>query len=222
MKELISFVKQNNSTSMKTIVQLIFAIVLTTGLTAQEETLVGNINHIGGFGGPFIEVSTVNGETVADVGGGGALIIDNLFFGGYGLGTDAASINGDNELYDISLGHGGLWFGYVMNQHKLVHIYTSFKLGWGGVDLKNGAGEKAFTDNMLVISPEAGIELNVTSWFKVGLTGGYRFVDGLNDLPFELQDEDFSSPFGKITFRFGGFADFDWDDDDDDDIDFEF
>jgi len=59
------------------------------------------------------------------------------------------------------------------------------------------------------LTPEAGVEVNVTNFFKLGLTGGYRWVNGINQLP-GLENNDFSSPVGTITFRFGGFGD-DWD-----------
>lgn len=206
---------------MKTIIQSIllsFMAFVSFGQDKQE-TLFGNINHIGGFGGPMIEVSSINGETVADVGGGGALILDNFFFGGYGMGTDAPNITIGLETFDIEFGHGGLWFGFVAPPNKLAHVYSSFKLGWGETNLLDGDGDKVFSDNVLVLTPEVGVELNITSWFRLAFSGGYRFVDGSNNLPAGLNDDSFSSPFGALTFRFGGFGYYN---DDDTDIDFDF
>ena len=209
---------------MKTTIQLIaFCLLAVTSFSQdKEETLFSDINHIGGFGGPMIEISSINGETVADVGGGGALILDNFFFGGYGLGTDAPNIQIGLETLDIDFGHGGLWFGYVTPQNKLIHLYSSFKLGWGEANLKDGDGDKLFSDNVLVLTPELGIELNITHWFKLGFTGGYRFVDGVNNLPAGLNNDSFSSPFGALTFRFGGFGYYDDYNKNDVDIDFDF
>jgi len=211
---------------MKTTIQIIaFCLIAITSFSQnKEETLFGSIDHIGGFGGPMIEVSSINGETVADVGGGGALILDNFFFGGYGLGTDAPNIQIGLEQFDIDFGHGGLWFGFVAPPYKVAHVYSSFKLGWGEANLKDNDGDKLFSDNVLVLTPEVGVELNITHWFKLAFSGGYRFVDGVNTLPGDLTDDSFSSPFGALTFRFGGFGYYDYDDDDDDkfDIDFDF
>jgi len=206
---------------MKTILQFFTLCLLSFTGTAQE-TLFGNIDHIGGFGGPLIEISSINGETVADVGGGGALILDNFFFGGYGMGTDAPNINLDGQNLDIEFGHGGLWFGFVTPPQKLIHVYSSFRLGWGGTNLNDGTGDKLYSDNVMVMTPELGVEINLTSWFRLGFTGGYRFVDGVNELPGGLNDDSFSSPFGALTFRFGGFGYYNDDDDDDIDIDFDF
>ncbi|MEE9437642.1 MAG: hypothetical protein V3V14_01500 [Saprospiraceae bacterium] len=175
-------------------------------VNAQQETLFSNINHVGGFGGPMIEMSQVNGETVIDVGGGGGIILDNFFIGGYGLGTDNASFETDVETFDIDFGHGGLWMGYVVPANKVVHGYSSVKVGWGKTILKDGKGDRAFSDNHIAILPEIGIELNITKWFRLAATGGYRIVNGLDDLPEGLDNDSFSGAFGSLTFRFGGFG----------------
>lgn len=194
---------------------------------AQQETIFNSVHNISGWGGPMLEISSINGETVVDVGGGGALILDNFFFGGYGLGTDAPNLVMGSETFDIDFSHGGFWLGYSALPNKVVHIYSSLRFGWGDTTLRDGDGDKRFSDNMMVVSPEIGIELNVTSWFRLDLTGGYRFVNGVDDLPEAsgLNDDSFTSPFAGITFRFGGFGD--WDEyresnDDDFDVNFDF
>ena len=37
--------------------------------------------------------------------------------------------------------------------------------------------------------------------------GGYRWVNGVTNLPGGLTNDDFNSPVGIITFRIGGFED---------------
>ena len=191
---------------MKKLLFLFCALTISTITFAQTETLFGKADSFGGFGGPMIEFSNINGTLVGDVGGGGALIINDFFFGGYGLGNDGASVEFEDKNYDIDFGHGGLWFGYTMNQHKLVHLYSSFKVGWGSVDLRID-DEKKFNDNLLALTPEIGVEFNVTNWFKLGVTGGFRYVSGIEELPV-LTDDDFTGMTGALTFRFGGFGDY--------------
>lgn len=197
---------------MKKIFTLLFGL-LSFSLAAQEETLFDDLEVLGAFGSPILEIGSINGETGSDVGGGGALILNNLFLGGYGMGTDypeyEIKAGADAGLYNIKFGHGGLWLGYVPNQYKLAHFYSSVKIGWGKARLRQDK-ETRFTDRVFVLLPEAGIEFNVTSFFKLSLTGGYRWVNGISKLP-GLENEDFSSPVGILTFRFGGFGD-DWGD----------
>ena len=192
---------------------------------SQQETLFNRANNISGWGGPMLEISSINGEAVVDVGGGGALIVDNFFFGGYGLGTDAPNIELDGETFDIDFSHGGLWLGYTATPNKVVHVYSTLRFGWGDTSLRDGDGDKIYSDNMMVVAPEVGIELNVTSWFRLALTGGYRFVNGIDALPelSGLNDDSFTSPFAGVTFRFGGFGGWDdYDDKDEIDVDIDF
>ncbi len=194
---------------------LFFAGLLS--LSAQHESLFGDASTIGAFGGPILEFSQVNGQLSADVGGGGALILDEFFIGGYGMGTDYPELSlteeVDGELqtidYDIQFGHGGLWFGYVKDMPKKSHLYSSLKVGWGKAELEHDRLPGP-SDRIFVLTPEVGVELNMTRFFKIALSGGYRIVSGVGRIP-TLDNGDFSSPTGTITFRFGGFgSDFDW------------
>lgn len=178
---------------------------------AQDQTLFGNASVIGGFGGPLVEFSQINGEVGADVGGGGGLIINDFFLGGYGLGTSFSRIQVDNKQYNIDFGHGGFWLGYTLKPSKLVHLYTSARIGWGGIDLYADGPQdedEEYSDNVFVMTPEAGVELNVASFFRIAATAGYRVVGNVNSLPGELDSADFSSPVGTLTFRFGGFGNY--------------
>lgn len=198
---------------------LICAFLSTTAFSQKTQTLFSDENSYGGFGGPIVEFSNINGELIGDVGGGGGFVVNNFFVGGYGLGNDGAKLELQDQLYDIKFRHGGFWLGYSFMDHKLVHLYSSFRIGWGEVEL-NQNEEKFYSDNLLSLAPELGIELNVTNWFKVGFSGGIRNVSGIENLP-ELNNDDFTGFYSAITFRFGGFGDYEsYIDEDDIDIDF--
>lgn len=176
---------------------------------AQHETLFNDLKVVGAFGGPLIEIGSINGEVGADIGGGGAVLFENLFLGGYGLGTDypqARVVDGGEEsIYDIKFSHGGLWLGYIQGPNKLVHLTSSVKIGWGKSRLRQ-EGDFRYKDQIFVMVPELGVEVNLTRFFRLSLTGGYRWVNGINTLP-GLDNGDFSSAVGMVTFRFGGFED---------------
>lgn len=196
-------------------IYILFILALSVGSLygqSKTETLFSKENSYGGFGGPLVVFSNINGTIVGDVGGGGALSVNDFFVGGYGLGNEGAQVEVDDQTYDIDFGHGGFWMGYTYKKHKLIHLYTSFRIGWGKTELRQN-GEKFYSDNMLSLAPEVGFELNATNWFKVGFSGGYRNISGLDNLP-GLSNDDFSSVYGAITFRFGGFGDYHSYDDD--------
>ncbi len=187
--------------------------MLASALPAQHETLFDDFTSFGAFGGPIVEISAINGEIGADVGGGGALVLDDFFIGGYGMGTDYPEITLSQDVggeiedinYNIRFKHGGMWFGYTPKQYKVGHLYGSLKIGWGKAQLLNDRFDTP-RDRIFVLTPEVGAELNLTDWFKLGFTAGYRWVNGVSRLP-TLDDSDFSSPTGTITFRFGSFRD---------------
>ncbi len=195
---------------MKNTLPILF-IFLALPLFAQHETLFDDFDIRGAFGGPIVEIGTLAGETGADVGGGGALLINDFFLGGYGMGTSYPDIRLNSRDYNVRFKHGGFWLGYTVKENKLLHLYSSVKVGWGRAQLRRD-GETEYTDRHFALTPELGLEVNIFDWFKLGLTGGYRYVNGINALP-GLDNSDFSSPVGILTFRFGGFDDdWDWDD----------
>lgn len=181
--------------------------VIGIALSAQHETLFGKARVLGGFGGPIVEFGIGNDLNTA-VGGGGGIIISNFFLGGYGLGSlDFQKILDDDEVEQLDLGHGGFWLGYAYKPHKVVHLFTSTKIGWGALNIKFDDPNQEFSDldQIFVVTPELGIELNVFRWFRVGATGGYRFVDGANEARGYTND-DFGGAIGTLTFRFGWFG----------------
>jgi len=186
---------------------LILFLGLSWSLSAQHETLLGNVNSISGFGGPLVEIGSINGDVGADVGGGGAIIFDKLFLGGYGLGSSYPETRIDDELYEIRFKHGGFWLGYVSNPYKMVHLYSSLRLGWGKAQLRQDK-DPIYSDRLFAMTPELGVEINLTRFMKLGVSGGYRWVNGVNLQT--LDSGDFSSPVGLLTFRFGSF-DENWD-----------
>lgn len=180
--------------------------------SAQQETLFGKVNEdeIGAFGSPILEIGPINGQTSGYVGGGGALVIRGFFIGGYGIGTSFADTEINGARYDIKLKHGGLWFGYAPVQYKVIHPYSSLRIGWGKSQLLRG-DDADFSERNFVLTPELGLELNVFDFLKIAFTGGYRWVSGVDNLP-GLNNEDFSNFMGGITFRIGGFGGYDdWD-----------
>ena len=194
---------------MKNLLFVLCWLLTTATLWSQQETVFGNVDVIGGFGGPYIEIGSINGQVGADVGGGGALMLDEFFIGGYGQGTSYPDAMINDIDRNIKFSHGGLWFGYVKDQYKLFHLFSSLKLGWGRARLR-AEDEPDVSDRIFVLTPEIGVEVNLTDFFKLSLGGGYRFVSGVSKLPV-LDNGDFSSPVGILTFRFGGF-DNDWED----------
>lgn len=190
----------------KQLIHLIFALLIGSSLHAQTQTLFDKARVVGGFGGPLVEIG-LNEHYNTSVGGGGGLLINSFFLGGYGMGSldfEELLIQ-DGDIESIDLGHGGLWLGFSVPTHKLIHFYGSARIGWGAIDIRTRNAVFDDLDQVFVLTPEVGIELNITQWFKLAGTLGYRYLDGINDNSFYVND-DFRGTFAGITLRFGGFG----------------
>lgn len=188
-------------------VLLLFLLAATFGYS-QHETLFGKARVVGGFGAPIVEFGLTNDLGTA-VGSGGGLVIDNFFIGGYGMGTVDFEALIDDDLTEIALGHGGFWLGGTFRPYKVVHLYGSARIGWGAVEIPVGEPGVSFKelDKVFVVTPEIGVELNVTRWFRIGATGGYRILRGANE-NLGYTDSDFEGAVGTLTFRFGWFGNY--------------
>ncbi len=205
---------------MKKIFLITVALLFTTVFFAQDDqTLFSDVNRIGAFGGPLFDYTDLNGDVEATGGGGGAIVLDDFFLGGYGIGTyelsksfiDTANLN---IREDVKFKHGGFWIGYVPAQHKVLHPYASVRIGWGKArynkfNVTDDRDVNAFKDNIFVLTPEAGFEINVFSFFRIAATAHYRLVNGIDKID-NFSDSDLSGFGGTLTLRFGGFGS-EWD-----------
>lgn len=189
--------------------------IVLTGTYAQEKTqyLVNGKSAIKGFGGLLTEFSEIKSMVAVSSGGGGGILINQtVFVGGYGMSTATErhmDIPGYTNLH-LSLGHGGLWLGYLYRSSRLIHAGFNTRLGWGAISLNqhnigNGTPNNTIsTDHIFAITPEVKAELNVTRWFKINVGGGYRWVMGLDEAYYSTNH--FNSLTGTVGLLFGGFS----------------
>ena len=200
--------------------QILTIVLLSTGIamSAQtDDTFFSEINRFGIFGGPIFEISANNEDITANAGGGG-VVLNDFFFGAYGVGDsyiDGFDFNTDeNRFEDIKLKHRGLWFGYTPKQSRAAHPYLSARVGWGrtsykAFDLISSLGPDRITDRIFVLTPEIGAEFNIFQFFRIALAANYRWVNGIDESnPFN--SDDLSQFGGSITLRFGSFGDYSW------------
>lgn len=189
---------------------LFWFFLLSFALFAQdEEVLFNKVIVQGGFGGPIFELTNIDNQTGMMFGGGGGVILNDFFIGGFGQGGSFAEHTVDSRLYPLNMGYGGLWLGYVRPTWKAVHLFADLKVAGGSISLSQSRDDEAsevFDDNIFVVQPGAGAEVNVFGWFRVALTAHYRLVSGIsNGHTFGLGNADFNAPAMALTLRFGGF-----------------
>ena len=194
-----------------TALSILIGVLSATSLIGQEpETLVGDKVTHGGFGGPVLRLSRLNDQTGFMLGGHGGWIINRRFvIGGaaYGLLGDAIDVPYTPPVGPaayLTFGYGGIELQYFERPLKLLHLTFSTLIGGGGAEYRQGGGSQLTSSSaVFVVEPGAGIALNVSKKLRLSLTGGYRFVNGV-DLS-GLSNEDLSGPAAALSLEFGRF-----------------
>jgi hypothetical protein len=154
-----------------------------------------------------MQFTTVAGEFGHMMGGGGAVLLNDFFIGGYGLGLTNAIPDFLNDRPDnrLSLGHGGFWLGYSLFGDKPIHLAVSTLIGWGEFGIMDYDAFYPFVrDNIFILSPTVELEVNLTRYFRLGAGASYNLftmVDGSHN----YSSSDLSSPAGFLSFKFGWF-----------------
>lgn len=187
---------------------VLFALFLVASLAAQEETLVGEEIHSGGYGGPVWKLTSINGQTTSLSGGRGAWLINHKFGiggGGYGTITDVKSdyTLGNRPLY-IELDYGGVELEYIHQSDKLLHWTTLVFFGNGTVKLRHHSPDNEVqSDRIYLLEPSLNADVNLAKWFRIEFGASYRYVIGLDLSP--LAQSDMSGFSGLICLKFGSF-----------------
>ncbi|MFB6231602.1 MAG: hypothetical protein ABEL04_10645 [Salinibacter sp.] len=188
----------------------------------QDETLFGSVQSSGGYGAPTVALTTLNGETAAMIGGQGGWVLNRRFVIGGALRGVAPRPEvdlrnrapDDPESAQVHLGYMGLLLEYIGAPSELLHYGAQLVGGGGTVELVDDQGFRAGVsvsdegvERSAVFAAELGAraELNVTSFFRIGLSGGYRLVSGSDLQKADVSDSDLSAPYGQLSLRFGRF-----------------
>ena len=194
---------------MKNIFAVLFAAALISAAAhAGERTLFGGRVEHGGFGGPYVKFTQVNGQFGLLVGGRGAWVINHVFAiggGGCGLANNVDSGRPDSLL---SFGYGGGILEWIIRSDEVLHFTAETLIGGGGIglfqeDQANSGNRDHHSDGVFVLEGAANLELNVATWFRVAAGVGYRMVSGVEIAG--LENSDFSGPAATLMLKFGKF-----------------
>lgn len=177
---------------------------MCTALFSQkDETLAKNMNFriTGAWGGNAHGISIFKDDIGYTHGGfGGVEISKNFLIGGGGQHM-SRSVRVDDLDNRLNLDYGGFLVGYSPSPWRVFHPQFNVIVGGGDATIYNGDNNRIASDNVFVIQPSAGFEVNVFRWFRIQAQGGYRVVSQGNFA--DVSNADMSSPFGQIAFKFG-------------------
>lgn len=191
-------------------IALFLILLVTASAFAQETTLINGDIESGGFGGPILKVTNINGENAVMVGGRGGWIINHTFVlggAGYGLVTDVKAKVGESIHQYIEMGYGGLDIEYIASSNDLLHLSMELLVGGGGIGYKHEDNEDFDSshkkNSFFVLEPSVNANLNITHSFRIAAGVSYRYVSGLKSVV--STNSDLSGPSANLIFKFGIF-----------------
>ena len=161
-----------------------------------------------GFGGINTRYTRVLGNDSVWVGAEGALLLNHAFSVGIGGGGIANEINPTSDTR-LEFTYGGLVLRYHFFSSEVVNFAVGSLIGAGGIAVYDRNKESEDIDwekvgeSVFVFEPDLGLYLNITRWLRVGATGGYRFVSGVDKN--DLSNTDVRGATGGGTVQFGWF-----------------
>jgi len=196
---------------------LVIAAFLTVPILsqAQEEEFqtifhknTGGKIAISAFGGPFMQFTSIDKDFALMIGGGGGIMLGNIFIGGYGVGKSNEIPYKSDNTNSLGFGHGGLWLGYTIFPKKSIHFSLSAQAGWGSISKKlklpEGDYKNIDSDPITIITPMIEVEFNLSRFFKIGTGASWSYVSNIsNSSPYI--NKDFSTPSFMLSFKFGWF-----------------
>ena len=195
---------------VRNLVLFILGVTIAPAL-AGEKTLIGDLEDVdhGGFGGPVVKFTRINGEAGVLTGGRGGWIIDHRFVlggGGYGLANNIEAEGAVPPGQDLEMGYGGGMIEYIIASDRLLHFSVECLIGAGGVTTSTSGwdgSDNREDDAFFVIEPGANAMLNITKFFRFGVGVSYRYIQGVHFHGIDAGD--LSGVAAVLTFKFGAF-----------------
>lgn len=207
----------NTDWMKKIILFAIIGLVVLPSVRAQDDEEFKTIFQkkedkrvrVTGFGGPMMAFTAIEKDFAHMMGGGGAILVGNTFFGGYGMGKTNKTAYKHNEEYNLGFGHGGLWGGYIFGAYSPVHLVLSAQVGWGNISLKPDIPdidvESISSESIFVLTPNIELEMNFSRFLRLGIGGSISYVTGAGITRTSYTTNDFLKPALTLSLKFGYF-----------------
>lgn len=172
--------------------------------------------HIGGFGGPTLLGTSINGQAGMLAGAEGGVVFDrrlSLGLAGYGLVTEVNGPDfpdtGNESVFGFA--YGGFMMRYQFGVGSPVYASIGGLIGPGAFTLVEKLGDADYDwddENphgsiFLVAEPSLQVHANFTRWMRGGLVASYRFVHGVD--VYGMDSSDLRGPSFGANLQFGWF-----------------
>ena len=181
---------------------------------------VSGDHAIGGFGGIGVMYTRFAGSGAAQICGEGGVVIDHALTLGGDLCALARTVNAEqygpapHDSNDrLGFAYAGLLVRYHFFARRPINLGVGALIGGGKVGIGTWEEKRenywSFSPTrgreevVFVVEPQIGAFANLTRWFRVGVTAGYRIVLGVDTLG--LSASDLSAPTLGGTIQGGWF-----------------
>ncbi len=190
-------------------VSWLLSILLWWGIMVNAEEsdfkLFKESDQYSGFGG--ISFDMFQGKYIM-IGGEGAAIFRNFYFGGFGhsgsIGNYTYPLS--STAYNLQRRSGGLMVGGISNGDQFLAVYTDLKLSWDRYEANAESanlGLPIINYRGFAFVPSAGVALRPISWMQLRLSAGYRYSGVIDDGG--LENAPYSGANLNFQLTFGGF-----------------
>jgi hypothetical protein len=195
---------------MKTIILTL--LVFISYFTCQAQTDTFEHTHCcgtfaGGFGGPYVKLTSIGSTPLLMIGGAGAWKFGSHFYlggAGYNTVSDQNSITLDNKGKPLNTkfetGYGGLLLGSVFAVNDWLRLDLNLLIGGGGFSFADSS--KSLNNGYFILEPGLNLGTAINHWFAVGIGVGQRFAGGGIS---PVSASAFNKPSLNINFYFGNF-----------------
>ncbi len=182
---------------------LLITAIANSPVTAQTEHSV----RFGGYGGPELGITSVNGDFGVMMGGRGGLIINNRWVIG-GAGWRMVNNLKINEMdarpLSLEMKYGGLLLEHLFPSRDIFLFSVNAIIGGGQVSLdENESNQEIGLDRFFIFEPGANLVADISRHFRISLGVGYRFI--ANARLGDIENSDLAGPTAKATLEFGLF-----------------
>lgn len=162
--------------------------------------------RVRGFAMSLTELSGINNKSVLSVGGQGAVLLNRrVWVGAYGITTVTPVRDIVWDRLGTSVGRyteftqvGGL-LGYSFRPKRAIHVAVGSRIGAGFLNSGTSGDLSAVA---FVVTPQAGVELNLFRWLRASVGVGYRLVQNNEQL---TRQNTLNSPALSVGLSFGWF-----------------
>ena len=191
------------------IVSLPLAVIQSTVLYGKEKAntiiTLSDLRKLeySGYAAPVVKYTKIDNDSAILAGGNCGLMMSgaNLGIGYYRhMGYIKRAIDGDEKK--IRMGYGGGILGYHFFRKNVFNFSISSLLGAGAATYHPKA-KKTEKDYFFAAEPELNIYMNIINFCRLGVGGGYRYINGIERT--EFTDKDYTGYSIHVMFQFGNF-----------------